>query len=54
MWPPTGLLFTLQVIYEYGEPWWNDVDRTKPKNSEEALSHFVLQISYGLSWRLTT
>jgi hypothetical protein len=44
MWSSTGLLFTLQVIYEYGEPWWNDVDRTKPKNSEEALYHFVLQI----------
>jgi hypothetical protein len=25
--PPTGLLFTLQVIYEHGEPWWNDADR---------------------------
>jgi hypothetical protein len=25
--PPTALLFILQVIYEYGQPWWNDIDR---------------------------
>jgi hypothetical protein len=24
---PTGLLFILQVKYEYGEPWWDDTDR---------------------------
>jgi hypothetical protein len=24
-----GLLFIPQVIYEQGEPWWNDTDRTK-------------------------
>jgi hypothetical protein len=30
-------------IYEYGEPWWNDIDREKQKNSEKSLSqyHFV-------------
>jgi hypothetical protein len=27
LWPPTGLLFIPQVIYEYGESWWNDTDR---------------------------
>jgi hypothetical protein len=27
--PPTGLLFIPQVIYEHGEPWWNDNDRGK-------------------------
>jgi hypothetical protein len=27
-----------QVMYEYGEPWWNDIDRRKLKNSEENLS----------------
>jgi hypothetical protein len=26
-----------QVIYEYGEPWWNDIDRGKPKNIEKNL-----------------
>jgi hypothetical protein len=25
--PPTGLLVILQVIYEHGEPWWNNIDR---------------------------
>jgi hypothetical protein len=33
--PPTGLLFIFQVIYEYGEPRWNDINRVKPKNSEK-------------------
>jgi hypothetical protein len=27
--PPTGLLFVPQVIYEYGEPRWNEIDRRK-------------------------
>jgi hypothetical protein len=26
---PTGLLFTHQVTFEHGEPWWNDIDRGK-------------------------
>jgi hypothetical protein len=25
--PPAGLLLISQVIYEHGEPWWNDDDR---------------------------
>jgi hypothetical protein len=29
-----GLLFIPQMIYVYGEPWWNDTDRGKLKNSE--------------------
>jgi hypothetical protein len=31
------------MIYEYGEPWWNNIDRGRPKNSEKNLSecHFV-------------
>jgi hypothetical protein len=32
--PPTGILFIAQAMYEYGEPWWNDVDRGKLKNYE--------------------
>jgi hypothetical protein len=28
-----GIFLIPQVIYEYGEPWWNDIDRGKPKNS---------------------
>jgi hypothetical protein len=40
---PTGLLFIPQMIYEYGEPYWNDIDNGKLKNSEKNLSqcHFV-------------
>jgi hypothetical protein len=46
--PPTGLLFIPQMIYEYGGPWWNDIDRKKPKNSEKKLSqcHFVYHKSH--------
>jgi hypothetical protein len=41
--PPTGLLFIPHMIYESGEPWWNDINRRKPKNLEKNLSqcHFV-------------
>jgi hypothetical protein len=41
--PPTSLLFIPQIIYEYGEPRWNHVDRRKSKSSEKNLSycHFV-------------
>jgi hypothetical protein len=27
-------------MYEYGEPWWNDIDRGKPNNSEKNMSQF--------------
>jgi hypothetical protein len=33
--PPTGLLFIPQVIYEYGEPRWNDMDSGKLNNPPE-------------------
>jgi hypothetical protein len=41
--PPAGLLFIPQMIYEYGEPWWNDIDRVKTKSLERNLSqcHFI-------------
>jgi hypothetical protein len=31
------------MIYEYGNAWWNDIDRGTPKNLERNLSqcHFV-------------
>jgi hypothetical protein len=37
-----GLFFIPQVIYEYGEQWWIDIDRENPKISEKNLSqcHF--------------
>jgi hypothetical protein len=39
LWPPVGLLFVLQVIQEYGEPRWNDINRGKLKNLDKNLSH---------------
>jgi hypothetical protein len=30
-----SILFIPQVIYELGEPWWNDVDRGKLIRSPE-------------------
>jgi hypothetical protein len=27
--PPTDPLVIPQVIYEHGQPWWNDIDRGK-------------------------
>jgi hypothetical protein len=38
-----GQLFILQVIYEDGKPWWNDIDRGELKSSGKYLSqcHFV-------------
>jgi hypothetical protein len=32
------ILFIPQMIYEYGERWWNGIDREKPMNSEKNLS----------------
>jgi hypothetical protein len=34
-----GLEFMPQVIYEYGEPLWNNIDRENPKNPEKIVSH---------------
>jgi hypothetical protein len=54
--PPTGLLLISQVIYEYGEPQWNNTYRGWPKNSEENLSqyHFVYHQASALrGWQLT-
>jgi hypothetical protein len=33
-------------MYEYGEPWWNDIDRGNLKNLEKTLLHFHLKIHY--------
>jgi hypothetical protein len=40
LWPPMGLFFIPQVIYEYGEPRWNDIEgdsrRARRKYSSSA------------------
>jgi hypothetical protein len=45
---PSGLLFIPQVIYEYGEPWWNYTDRGKPQIFEKNVfqCHFVYNKSH--------
>jgi hypothetical protein len=42
-WPLKDLLFIPHIIYKYGEPRWNDIDRGKPKKPEKNLSqcHFI-------------
>jgi hypothetical protein len=37
-----GLLFIPQVMNEYGQPWWNDIDRGKLKKNLSQF-HFVHQ-----------
>jgi hypothetical protein len=37
------------VIHNYGKPWWNDIDRGKPKDWEENLSRCPPQIPHGLT-----
>jgi hypothetical protein len=37
LWPPVGLFFIPQVIYELGEPWRYDVNRGKLLSSTRAL-----------------
>jgi hypothetical protein len=49
--PPTGLLFIPQMIYDYGEPRWNNTDRGNRKNSDRTLSqcHFIHHKSH-MDW----
>jgi hypothetical protein len=28
------------MIHEFGETWWNDTDKGKPKNSDKNLSQY--------------
>jgi hypothetical protein len=44
--PPTGLLIITKVLYEHGQPRWNDVDREKTTDSStRALSQSYQQSS---------
>jgi hypothetical protein len=50
--PLTDILFILQMIYEYGERRWNDIDRGKPKIIGEKPVPVPLcppQIPHGLT-----
>jgi hypothetical protein len=44
--PPTNLLFITQVIYEYGERWWNDIDRRNPESPTKSLAILRTVICY--------
>jgi hypothetical protein len=46
---PTGPLFIPQVVCEYGEPWWNYIDRGKLKNSEKRCHSATLSTT-SPSW----
>jgi hypothetical protein len=35
--PPKGLLFISQMIREYGEPWWNDIDSKTEELGEQPV-----------------
>jgi hypothetical protein len=41
------------MIYEYGEPWWNGIDREKTEELGEKavpMIHCPPQIQHGLTW----
>jgi hypothetical protein len=54
-------LFIPQVIYEYGEPWWDDIDREKhlirpsesssgeTENLEKEMMSFAYEVSLSYS-----
>jgi hypothetical protein len=43
--PPTGLLFILQMIYEYGEPRRNDTDGENRRSLKKACPSATLSIT---------
>jgi hypothetical protein len=47
--PTAGLLFISQMIYEYGQPRWNDTDRGRPKNAEKTYPSTTLYTT-NLIW----
>jgi hypothetical protein len=50
-----GLLFNSQIIYEYGEPWWNDTDRKTEELREKPVPVPLCptQIPLELTWAQT-
>jgi hypothetical protein len=56
LWPQTGLLFISRTIYEYGQPWWNDIDRWKNEELREKPIPVPLRpppSPHGLTWAWT-
>jgi hypothetical protein len=52
LWPPAGLLLIPHMIYEHGEPWWNDIHKWKLLIPPPELSQSYQQSSKsGGSWR---
>jgi hypothetical protein len=45
------LLFIFQMIYEYGEPWWNDIDREKTLRTwETKICPSITFCTTNLTW----
>jgi hypothetical protein len=51
LWPPTGLFFTPEMIYEFGEPRWNVTDGKTEELREKAVPvpHYPPIIPHGLT-----
>jgi hypothetical protein len=51
--PPTGLLFTPHIIYEYGQPRWNDTDGKTEELGEKPVTVALCppQIPHGITHR---
>jgi hypothetical protein len=44
--PPAGLLFIPNIIYEYGEPLWNDIDRKILRTSRKTCPSAILSTTW--------
>jgi hypothetical protein len=48
--PLTGLLFIHQIMYEHGEPRWNDTGRKNRKNSGEKSCPSAIMFTINSIW----
>jgi hypothetical protein len=39
--PSPGLLLIPQMVYEHGEPWWNDIDKLYFPSEERRAADFI-------------
>jgi hypothetical protein len=51
LWPLMGLLFISQMIYDYGEPWWNNMDREYKRTRRKSVPVLLCppEIPHGLT-----